>query len=118
MHKRIIIIVIVCLVIIGGIGVMYYVNQVTPVEPDVNTNQAVNDVKDVFGYTDEFGNVLVEYESGMGDVCPIDVTFVGSKDSNAVDCACPEGYEKISTRIGGESCYDGAECPIFSVRCE
>lgn len=134
MNMRMTIIVIVCLLIIGGIGALYYVSQPVEVEPDVNTNiNPVNLIGDTntntddtdtdtensgSGYTDLDGSALVEYDASMGEVCPIDVAFVASKNTNSVDCACPDGYEKTSTQIGGESCYDGAECPIFSVQCE
>lgn len=59
----------------------------------------------------------VEYSETVGTTCPLNIRFRKSRTSPDIVCNCPEGYVFDQTMIGGESCYDGAECPIFAVEC-
>lgn len=62
---------------------------------------------------------LVEYSAeAFGETCPLDVKFLVSRRTEPVGCRCPDGYELNTTIIGGEECYDGAECIIAAAQCE
>lgn len=65
------------------------------------------------------GDDPVEYSADVfGATCPLNVKFLVSRETEPVGCQCPEGYELNSTIIGGEECYDGAECIIAAAECE
>lgn len=65
------------------------------------------------------GDDPVEYSAEVfGETCPLEVKFLVSRETEPVGCRCPEGYELSNTIIGGEECYDGAECIIAAAQCE
>ena len=90
------------LAIIAVIAVMMYWKQAQT----ANESQEPEDLTDA-----------VEYNASYGAICPLDVRFRRSRTAPTIDCACPDGYTFDQTMIGGEECYDGAECPIFAVEC-
>ncbi|MBI4407905.1 MAG: hypothetical protein HY565_05410 [Candidatus Kerfeldbacteria bacterium] len=70
-------------------------------------------------YPDATGQCIPEYvdRGTVGTTCPVDGPFEASVDSDYKYCVCPDEYEKESSVIGYENCYDGAECPILEVEC-
>jgi hypothetical protein len=110
MNKKYLPVVVLVLLIAAGVAFgMYWRNQA---ETESNNNASRN-----VNTTDTFEGEAVEYNPSYGSICPLHVRFVQRLGAPSVDCQCPNGYELDQKRVGGESCYDGAECPIFEVEC-
>ena len=104
MQRRLALAATVAIVVVVAVVAMYWQETHQP-KTNENTN-STNTVTDV-----------VEYDSSNGATCPLHVRFRKSRTAPSIDCACPNGYTFEQLQIGGEECYGGSECPIFSVEC-